>query len=746
MAEIVYHSSAKTQALTPEEVRQLSTLYSARGVATKQRGEMYLDLAGQAMSVDDNRYKALENTRHLVAALTDVQATGAQVDSAKVAALGKLFANEQEILARSIEERDQVDETVQRRVEEAVNNLPPVSREDPATLQETVWGAAMLAGLSPSDVGTVKYLFKEYGFDVREDLSWITADIQEAAQRLVVASQRQEAVLNETIATVQQMTLGYERLLSTTTEDAYNAEIDELVDMATDMASELFEGTVGELDIDMTPLDQFDRQISEFDNQIDAIQPSESSDPFVRIANDVLNEPEFQQWAQAQGFDLNNPLDQDLAIFRAGRLAGNPELERRMGNRDARAEYNMVTVTLPGPGFGDPSAEGPGAGLQKIDGEWAPSDLEKYDLNRDGDLAPTELAEAAQFQTGGPVEAVATLPDGSKVYRSGLGQPVQYTGLVVPPRYGDPPDLVRVLLNDGTERKFYRDTVDIAEVPKPKQDMVLGPHFYGRGIEEAGPGARLAADPMDLETGGRQEARRAARREPEALAELDAPEGLIERQQRKSQERMARRQAMASRDRGPSPEPMRDRLQALRTTPEEAALPPPPEPPPEPPWPGEDIEPWEEPFERATSTRPVNVPQLPQLPKVIGEGEYSTDLEGPVGGVKEPYRRREGGQQVGSARLPRVARAKQRVILAGGGPKPDVPFEGDLVGSDTTDEDPGGEQRRSRFRSRQLRIKHGLGNPDASEESISPDEMKGKRRRRRRRDVLSTALDSSQTR
>jgi hypothetical protein len=431
--------------------------------------------------------------------LPSIESADKAVQSARTKAATEVFKNEQELVKRSLEESETIPPEWERHINEAQKRYDQAMG---STLdkQAAAWQYLVEEkGLVGSDVAVVRKAMKPrdeggVGYTIGqpwqglEPLYNLTGDIINTAELQYEALQGYRGDL-------QVMTQRFEDMLATGGDVDWSAEIAEQRALINANSQALFEGMEEELGPEeLAQLEPFDQQVLEIDERLAQIQPTQETDPWVQRANQILEDEDFQRWAEGQGYDLNNPLDQDRAIFTAIAIS-DPEFETNRAQRRALGNAQLVTISFPG--------------------------------------APTQVdpgARGAELVEGDPR----------------LGQPQVVNGFVVEPKFDDPPGTIRILLPNGQEELYNLDEVDVEEQPKLAEDISRASLRRGRRVGEAIEDVE-ALDPLDAEV-GRREARGVVSTDDPALQELDEQPGLGERFVSRRREALAERQERAGKE------------------------------------------------------------------------------------------------------------------------------------------------------------------------------------------------------
>jgi hypothetical protein len=495
-----YHATPAGADLSPEQARVMVELHRSRTSAVKARGDAYIQLLEAQGKKQTARTKALESQTNVLAELADIEAADAPVQAARVRAATEVMKNQQDLLERSMKETEDVPPEWERHLADAQEAYDQAGGST-ANKQAAAWLYLLDKGIVGSNVAVIRQARDRFGYGnpTAEDgigEPWAGLDSQFfVIGDLIADADLQYEVLIETRGDLQVMTQRFEDLLAGGGDVDWNAEIAEQRALINANSQKLFEG----IDVELGPeelaqLAPFDQQVLEIDERLAQIQPTQETDPWVQRANQILEDEDFQRWAEGQGYDLNNPLDQDRAIFTAIAIS-DPEFETNRAQRRALGNAQLVTISFPG--------------------------------------APTQVdpgARGAELVEGDPR----------------LGQPQVVNGFVVEPKFDDPPGTIRILLPNGQEELYNLDEVDVEEQPKLAEDISRASLRRGRRVGEAIEDVE-ALDPLDVEV-GRREARGVVSTDDPALQELDEQPGLGERFVSRRRQALAERQERAGKE------------------------------------------------------------------------------------------------------------------------------------------------------------------------------------------------------
>ena len=495
-----YHATPAGADLSPEQARVMVELHRSRTSAVRARGDAYIQLLEAQGKKQTARTKALESQSKVLTELASIESADKAVQSARTKAATEVFKNEQELLERSMKETEDVPPEWKKHLEQA-DILYQQAIGSTANKQAAAWLYLLDKGIVGSNVAVIREArdkFK-YGDPTADDgvgEPWKGLDAQFfVIGDLISDADVQYEILIETRGDLQVMTQRFEDLLAGGGDVDWNAEIAEQRALINANSQALFEGMEEELGPEeLAQLEPFDQQVLEIDERLAQIQPTQETDPWVQRANQILEDEDFQRWAEGQGYDLNNPLDQDRAIFTAIAIS-DPEFETNRAQRRALGNAQLVTISFPG--------------------------------------APTQVdpgARGAELVEGDPR----------------LGQPQVVNGFVVEPKFDDPPGTIRILLPNGQEELYNLDEVDVEEQPKLAEDISRASLRRGRRVGDAIDDVE-ALDPLDAEV-GRREARGVVSTDDPALQELDEQPGLGERFVSRRRQALAERQERAGKE------------------------------------------------------------------------------------------------------------------------------------------------------------------------------------------------------
>lgn len=468
-----YHATPAGADLSPEQARVMVELHRSRTSAVRARGDAYIQLLEAQGKKQTARTKALEAQTNVLAELADIEAADAPVQAAQVRAGMEVMKNQQDLLERSMKETEDVPPEWERHLADAKIAYDQAVGST-ANKEAAAWLLLLDRGIVGSNVAVVRKARDEFGFGAAKTATgdlvpWTGLPTQfEVIGDLIADADLQYEILIETRGDLQVMTQRFEDLLAGGGDVDWNAEIAEQRALINANSQKLFEG----IDVELGPeelaqLAPFDQQVLEIDERLAQIQPTSETDPWVQRANSILADEDFQRWAEGQGYNLDNPKDQDRALLVAIAIT-DPVYETNRAQRRAVANAQLVTVSFPG--------------------------------------APTQVdpgARGAELVEGEPR----------------LGQPQVVNGFVVEPKFDDPPGTIRILLPNGQEELYNLDEVDVEEQPKLAEDISRASLRRGRRVGEAIEDVE-ALDPLDAEV-GRREARGVVSTDDPALQELD---------------------------------------------------------------------------------------------------------------------------------------------------------------------------------------------------------------------------------